>query len=240
MRIKPSGKISECLARVADLRQRADTSTDAAAKAELRGLQLQWQAVVDSYQLMEETARFLSDVRARRAAARENPPAARVTWPTGGRADGSAAVNGASLADQLEVLVRTAVEHADGTARAAFYLADAAGRELHHIIGMPPAYARCVDGFAIGQQSLACGLAAATRRPIITPDVSEEPLWRPWLWLAEEFDYRACWSFPVTTSAGKVLGSFAMYYAKPRDATPRDLDLATVLTRTAATIIARH
>jgi two-component system CheB/CheR fusion protein len=35
---------------------------------------------------------------------------------------------------------------------------------LHHVIGMPQAYARCVDGFSIGVQSLACGLAAAIRR----------------------------------------------------------------------------
>jgi len=36
------------------------------------------------------------------------------------------------------------------------------------------------------------------------------------------------------------MGSFAMYYRDPREATPRDLDLAAVLTRSAATIISRH
>jgi hypothetical protein len=96
--------------------------------------------------------------------------------------------NGASLAGQLEVLVRTAIEHADGKARAAFYLADAAARELHHIVGMPQAYARHVNGFVISTHSLACGLAAATRQSVITPDVSAEPRWKPWLWLAEEWD----------------------------------------------------
>jgi len=111
---------------------------------------------------------------------------------------------------------------------------------LHHVIGMPPAYARCVDGFTISEQSLACGLAVAKRQSIITPDVSDEPRWKPWLWLAEEFRYHACWSFPVEAFSGKVLGSFAMYYPEPRDATPRDLDLAAVLARTAATVISRH
>jgi two-component system CheB/CheR fusion protein len=83
-------------------------------------------------------------------------------------------------------------------------------------------------------------LAVAQRRPIITADVSGEPRWKEWLWLAKKFDYRAYWSFPIATSSGKVLGSFAMYYAKPREATPRDIDLASVLTRTAAMIISRH
>jgi hypothetical protein len=49
--------------------------------------------------------------------------------------------------------------------------------------------------------------------------------------------WRACWSFPVETSAGKILGTFAMYYKEPREATQRDLDLATTLTRAASLII---
>ena len=82
--------------------------------------------------------------------------------------------------------------------------------------------------------SLACGLSAFRREPVITRDVVAEPLWQPWLWLAREFDYRACWSFPVAAPAGPVLGTFAMYYREPRDATPPDLDLAATITRTAA------
>jgi GAF domain len=145
------------------------------------------------------------------------------------------AFNGASLADALSVLVHTAIENTDGAARAAFYIAK--GAELYHVTGMPEAYARQVNGFVIGAQSLACGLAAAQGQPIITRDVIEEPLWKPWLWLAEKFDYRACWSFPVGTSAGKIVGTFAMYYKEPREATPRELDLATTITRAAAPIM---
>src|SRR5215831_8645490 len=80
----------------------------------------------------------------------------------------------------------------------------------------------------------------ATRQAIITPDVIAEPRWKIWLWLAKEFDYRACWSFPIETSAGKLVGTFAMYYKDPTEATPPDLDLASTLTRTASRIISRH
>ena len=151
-----------------------------------------------------------------------------------------AAENRSSLADLLDVLVSTAVEHGHGKARAAFYLADSNQTELRHIIGMPQAYAQYVDGFAIGPQSLACGLAAATRRPVITPDVTQEPRWKQWLWLAEQFAYRACWSFPVSAPSGEIIGTFAIYYEEPRLATQRDFDLAALLTRTAAGIISRH
>lgn len=154
----------------------------------------------------------------------------------------SAQVDGrnGSRAALLEVLVRAAKEHAKGEARAAFFLADANASKLHHLVGMPEAYARRIDGFPIGPQSLACGLAAAIRRPVITPDVTVDPRWKPLLSLAREFDYRACWSFPVESPERKILGTFAMYYSKPREATSLDLDVATTLSRTAADIISRN
>jgi GAF domain-containing protein len=147
-------------------------------------------------------------------------------------------VNTASLSNLLDVLVRTAIRKTEGEARAAFYVAN--GATLHHVTGMPEAYAKCVDGFAIGPESLACGLAASSGQPIITRDVVEEPLWQPWLWLAKQFDYRACWSFPVRNSAGKIVGTFAMYYKEPREATQRDLDVAATITTAAGAIIARQ
>jgi FixJ family two-component response regulator len=144
----------------------------------------------------------------------------------------------ASLAESLAVLVQAAIAQAGGNARAAFFLADESGRSLHLIAGMTEAYARHVDGFAIGPQSLACGLAVATRQPVLTRDVMAEPRWQPWLWLAKEFDYRACWSFPIETANGKVVGTFAMYHGEPTEATARHLDLAAAMTHAAASIIA--
>ena len=58
-----------------------------------------------------------------------------------------------------------------------------------------------------------------------------------WRWLAKEFDYRACWSFPVETRQGKLVGTFAMYYRQPTEPKQRDLELVSVLTRAAAKII---
>lgn len=149
----------------------------------------------------------------------------------------SPASNGLSLAGLLQQLVQTATEQAEGEARAAFYLANSQQTALHHITGMTQEYARCVDGFAISSLSLACGLAAATRHAVITPDVIQEPSWTKWRWLAEEFDYRACWSFPIEAPNGHILGTFAMYYKEPTEAKQRDLELVSVLTRTAAKMV---
>jgi GAF domain-containing protein len=234
MSLERSDRISAVLARIADLRKRAHAATDPVSKAELRGLESNWQDVLDSYMLVQDGKRFLNGVRGRRSAAAMKLIQSE---PVISQVEGPAAAKRASLAELLKVLVCVATEHADRKARAAFYLSDASEQRLHHVIGMPDEYAQCVDGFAIGRQLLACGLAVATRQAIITPDVSEEPRWKEWIWLANQFDYRACWSFPVATSSGRVLGSFAMYYPEPHEATPGDVRVAEAVTRAAATII---
>jgi GAF domain-containing protein len=88
--------------------------------------------------------------------------------------------------------------------------------------------------------SLACGLAAATRHPVITPDVMADASWSKWRWLAKAFGYRGCWSFPIETRDGNIVGTFAMYHKEPTDAKTRDLDLAAVLTCAAAGFIERR
>ena len=151
-----------------------------------------------------------------------------------------AAVNGAPLEASLGILVRTAIEAIGEGARAGFYLADEQQTALRHIVGMPPDYAEAVDGFKVGPDSLACGLATATGQAILTPDVRNEPLWHPWLWMAEKFDYRACWSFPIHTAGKKFIGTLAIYSRQPREATKHDREIGELLARTASIIISRH
>jgi PAS domain S-box-containing protein len=154
-----------------------------------------------------------------------------------------AAIDGAPLEDSLGILARLVTEETEREARTAFYVADPDLTCLHPIRGagdMPESYLKQVEGFAIGRDSLACGLAIATGRPVLTPDVFEEPLWKPWVRLAEEHDFRGCWSFPIETRDGKPVGTFAMYFASAREAGPHDLALADVVTQDAAIMISRH
>jgi PAS domain S-box-containing protein len=151
------------------------------------------------------------------------------------------AMDGAPLAESLGILVDTACSQSGGSFRSAFYLTVPGGTGLQHVIGMPEPYALAVvGGITIGPDSLACGLAVFTGQPVITVDVRKDPRWQPWLWLAKEHDFRAVWSFPTETVAGRVVGTFAVYFREPREATPRDHEFAAALTRTAAIIIAQH
>ncbi len=153
-----------------------------------------------------------------------------------------AAVDGASIGTSLQILVRTAMEQVGGDMRAAFFRVDEAGTGLHAIDGagaMPESYGRAVDGLPIGPGSPSCGLAAHLRRAVIVGDITKDPLWKPWVQLAEEHGFRACWSFPIRTRAGKVVGTLAMFHKEPRVAGPRELRIAAVLTQSAAIIISR-
>jgi PAS domain S-box-containing protein len=150
-----------------------------------------------------------------------------------------AALNDEPLEASLGVLARMATARLGGNARVAFYLANPQRTELHHVVGMPADYAEAVKGMKVGPESLACGLAAYSRSPVITSDVAEEPRWASWLWLAKKFGYRGCWSFPIYTRTGAFVGSFAVYSPHPRQATTRDIELAGLITQTAAIIIAR-
>jgi PAS domain S-box-containing protein len=161
-------------------------------------------------------------------------------WLAGQKQAFQAAINDAPLSESLYVLIRTAIKQLRGEARCAFYIANSAGTELQHVVGMPEEYARFADGFKISSDSLACPPAVHSGEPQITPDVCEDPDWKPWLWLAKQYDYRGCWSFPVKASSGKAIGTFAMYFRQPREATLRDLQLANMLTNAAAIIISRY
>jgi len=151
-----------------------------------------------------------------------------------------AAMNDLPLGVSLEILNIAAIQHLGENVRCAFYLVDASGTKLHHVTGMSEEYAECVNGFEVGPDSLACGLAVHTKKPVITSDVREDFRWEPWLWLAEQYGYRAVWSFPVETSAGRVVGTFAIYFKDPRKSTAQDQELFSLMISTAAIIISRY
>jgi GAF domain-containing protein len=146
----------------------------------------------------------------------------------------------AALQEVLEGLVGVAVNRSQGEARAAIYVADDGAKGLHRVAGMTPAYGAYTAGFKIGTQSIACGLAAAIRRPVITDDITKDPSWRDWEWLATAFDYRGCWSFPIEGRGGKIFGTFSMYFKNPSQANDRDIQFASMMTDTAAEIIVRR
>ncbi|HEX5243245.1 MAG TPA: PAS domain S-box protein [Tepidisphaeraceae bacterium] len=150
------------------------------------------------------------------------------------------AINGDSLEQSLDVLIRGAIDRFGHPTRSAFYLANAQGTALYHVVGMGAEYAHVIDGFKVGPGSLSCGLATHTGQPVLTADVLDEPRWKPWLWAAHKFDFRGCWSFPLHTLHGKLLGTFAVYWREPRRPTEQDVSFASAVADIGSIIVSRH
>lgn len=164
----------------------------------------------------------------------------RENWLKGQQQAFKTAISGGHLAESLEPLVATIAVQTKGDARSAFYLIPPDGKGLHLVAGMDEAYAEAINGFEVGPESLACGLAMHTGKPVITPDVEREPRWKPFLEIARKHQYRACWSFPVRTKGGPVLGTLAMYFKTPREPLESEMEMAEVLAHSAAIIISRN
>jgi len=82
--------------------------------------------------------------------------------------------------------------------------------------GMPAAFAAALAELPVGPQEASCGRAAHSGQVVIVEDVLCEPLLRPYLGLAAEHGVRACWSFPLHSPGGRVLGTLAFFHAAPR------------------------
>jgi PAS domain S-box-containing protein len=150
-------------------------------------------------------------------------------------------IQGEPLADVLAVLCRTIEELAQGEMLASVLLLDADGVHLRHgaAPSLPESYNRAVDGLAIGPAVGSCGTAAYRREAVYVSDIASDPLWVPFAELALSHGLRACWSSPILSHTGEVLGTFAMYYRQPRHPNSLDLRAVDIVTRTVAIAIER-
>ncbi len=102
---------------------------------------------------------------------------------------------------------------------------------------LPEEYVRAVDGGPIGPKHGSCGTAMYRGEPVVVTDMLANPLWEDYRELALASGLRACWSTPIMSGRGKVLGSFAMYYREPRTPTGDEASLTDVATRIAGLAI---
>jgi PAS domain S-box-containing protein len=152
------------------------------------------------------------------------------------------AVSGAPIAMVLAELAETAELHAGHTVQASVLLTDDDGKHLR--VGaapsLPESFNQAIDGIAVGAASGACGTAAFTKRPVFIHDVQSDPLCVGFVELAEVHSLRSCWSQPILSSRGEVLGTFAFYCRESRAPSQAEMESMAVLVPTAALILERH
>ncbi|PKO91515.1 MAG: diguanylate cyclase [Betaproteobacteria bacterium HGW-Betaproteobacteria-1] len=134
---------------------------------------------------------------------------------------------GAELTEVLNAIVRQ-IQSEDKTARCSVLLLDAEGKHL--LTGaspdLPAFYNEAINGVEIGPGVGSCGTAAYLGQRVIVEDIQTHEYWKPYSKLAAKAGLRACWSEPILSSRGKVLGTFAIYHDEPR--IPRSLDIERI------------
>ncbi|MGC1653715.1 MAG: ATP-binding protein [Candidatus Sulfotelmatobacter sp.] len=141
----------------------------------------------------------------------------------------------APLAEILEALC-TNIEKQYSGLLCSVLLLDADGTTLRHGAGpsLPKEYSRVIDGLQISDCAGSCGTAAYRRQPVIVSDIASDPLWAEYRHLALPHGLRACWSTPIASQDGGILGTFAVYYREPRTPDGAHLQLIAHATHLAA------
>ncbi|NKB19690.1 MAG: GAF domain-containing protein [Alphaproteobacteria bacterium] len=76
---------------------------------------------------------------------------------------------------------------------------------------LPDSFIQAIDGIQISPSSSTCGTAAALGERVITADIAVDPKWRNLAALARTHGLRACWSEPILSGNGVVIGTLAIY-----------------------------
>jgi formate hydrogenlyase transcriptional activator len=131
---------------------------------------------------------------------------------------------GEALPRILDALCRVVEEQSSGMLSSCLLL-DANGTHLRHGAAprLPKRYLDAIDGVAIGPTGGSCITAAYRAAPVVVSDIAVDPLWAEYRHLPLAHGLRACWSAPILSSEGQVLGTFALYYREPRSPSPQDL-----------------
>ncbi|HEY8683204.1 MAG TPA: PAS domain S-box protein, partial [Rhodanobacter sp.] len=105
---------------------------------------------------------------------------------------------------------------------------------------LPRALIEVVDGTRVGAGQGSCGTAAYERRVVIVTDIAVDPLWSEAREIALKSGIHACWSIPIFSTVGEVIGTFATYYRTPRGPATDEIELVSACAQITGVAIERH
>lgn len=133
--------------------------------------------------------------------------------------------SGAPLEEVLLLLIQNMEKIRPGSICSVMLL-DRDKKHLFYCVapGLPEFYRQKTDGIEIGFGAASFGTAACLGKRITVDNVKEHPYWTEYRELATEAGLKACWSEPVVSSSGEVLGVLSMYYGEVHRPEKEDLD----------------
>jgi signal transduction histidine kinase len=146
---------------------------------------------------------------------------------------------GAPLTCLLDAIV-TFVEKNSPGALCSILIANDEGTQL--FLGAAPSlpdyYNEAVNGLRIKQGMGSCGTAAFLRKRVVVDDLQGHPYWKGFE-PASQAGLRSCWSEPVLSPEGKLLGTFATYHREPRSPSSNEIALIESAAHLASIAIGR-
>ncbi len=137
-------------------------------------------------------------------------------------------VNKAPLKSTLELLIKNIEGLSFSTeAKCSILLIDETGKHLLHgaAPSLPDFYNVAVDGIKIGDRIGSCGTAAYTKKRVIVEDIPTHPYWVDIAHHAEKAGLGSCWSEPILSTKGKLLGTLGIYHEESASPTEHDFNL---------------
>lgn len=80
---------------------------------------------------------------------------------------------------------------------------------------LPKEYCDAVHGLKNGPSVGSCGTSTYTGKRVLVENIETDPKWAKIKHVALPHGMRCCWSEPIKSSSGLVLGAFGMYYNHP-------------------------
>jgi PAS domain S-box-containing protein len=132
--------------------------------------------------------------------------------------------SGNSMSCILEALCQF-FESTQAGCRCSVVLVDHSGEHLEHGVApsLPASFIAAINNQPVHADSSPCSMAAYSNEQVIAADLMSETRWAACEWrpLALAHGLRSCWSTPLSSTAGSVLGVFGIYHTEPNTPTPQ-------------------
>jgi PAS domain S-box-containing protein len=144
------------------------------------------------------------------------------------------------LTPVLHELTHVLEDQIEGMASAVMLLSDG-GCHLRLVAApnIPQGYARALDRVAVTPSGGWTALAAFSKRPVIVEDIGSDSRWIESREPALAAGFQSCWSVPILSERGDVLGTLSMYHRRPMVPSPIHLGLLSFATELARIAVER-
>ena len=151
--------------------------------------------------------------------------------------------SGHSTSEILEAICRLVERTASGC-YCSVVLVDSSGTRLEHgaAPSLPATFITSIIGRPVNTDSGPCAMAATLNEQVIAANLTTETRWAAYQWcpMALAHGLQSCWSTPISSATGKILGAFALYYTEARIPTDAHQSLIEQLTHIASIAIERR